>query len=577
MNESIANFTGAMSIDRGRLKKLQFLSSCPNENSHARIPNDFTTRIGNVDALIVYAVLRSKPWTHRWNTEWVKKELKDCGLKMGKGRVERAMAHLNKSGWITYVVLKNERGEKQGSIVQVHVIQLPLELRCKERVIQYSRGGSYKIYDFDGRTELSVKEFNAGWSAPKKGSERAHGGPGQLKDEAPLPRDPEDWVSGDQYKGDPKGEPHTPSGEGASLVVPLEEELGPGPHGPGPGEELLNKTSLPGGCSDGGRKGVAFSRGSVVPAIDWDDVRSMALRSRESEECRAAYHKLLVEVVFPALKDPPKRTKRWSEDESIEWCRSSVKGQFILSCAIEEEWPPDLAKAFRRSPSNCSISDIRLLLRTGVFASNPRSELKQLIPNSQDPERGQAWKKMKEEAHARDEHPRKVMEDRIRNLPSRENLTQQIEHCAKNCIGMAKEDCFQPPALECEDEDVFFGMLCAHFRSLDGAMGSYVQSWIEENRNDLARRMARFVASDRIGAAVALMDEIPARRIWRFDWEDVKKAHVEIASELAKGAELYGIGQSVTPDLELFAYERDLDPATKADLLELARERIERQ
>lgn len=94
-----------MGFDRSLLNALHFVGKCRNEVPHARIPNEFIRSIGNFDSLVVYAVLQSMPPTHRWKTDSVRFAIREAGRHMGRERIERAMSHLNKSGWISYVVL----------------------------------------------------------------------------------------------------------------------------------------------------------------------------------------------------------------------------------------------------------------------------------------------------------------------------------------------------------------------------------------------------------------------------------------------------------------------------------------
>ncbi|MCB1205013.1 MAG: hypothetical protein KDN18_12200 [Verrucomicrobiae bacterium] len=484
------------------------------------------------------------------------------------------MAYLNKNGWITYVILKNDRGERQGSIVQVHVVRLPMELWRKERVIQFALDGSYKIYDFDGRTQLSKKEFNAGWSAPDDEVGEVNGASKELEVEGPLPQDPEDWVSGDQYKGDPKGEPQTPSGEGAEASVPLEEELCPGPAGPGHRVETVTESSCPGAQVDDSGATVV-SEDSAVPVIDWRRVRKMALRSRDSEERRAAYYKHLVEAVVPVLTDPPVKSKHWTAAENIAWCRDSVKGQFVLSCAVEDEWPADLARSFRRSESACSLSDCLILLRTGVFAENSPVALKLLVSGKKS-ERGTAWKSMMETARRRDQTLKEELGRRIKDFPKREKLDENLKARADQYMWWAIDDAYLFPEAATDDLDLFFRLLSVHFRQLRGeASGNSVQ-WIHENHEDVARRMARVVASNKLAAVLALRNDWTAGEVWGFKWDDVRREYAAIAEELAMGAELYGSKQRISPDIEIFEQGPELDPATRDMLQELARERRSR-
>lgn len=569
---------------------------------HVRIPEEFfkwTARTElkdgyrkgvKLDALAVYTTLRRQGPSWRMKKDSVWSRIIEDGLGIGRTRVEKALKLLNEHGWIRYVKLKMPDGPVKGSFIEAQWRQLPKRSWANDRILRFHKGfGGFNVYERDGtpvppeayqpdKTDKTVnrasqdKLDNADETRAKGASVKR---PISSDYRKSVDSDPVDSSSEDRYKTISIKNPSTPSEEGDDSSVPLGEELEPGPMGPGSVVGLTGESYSPGVDEEVNCEG-ALPGALNTLAIDWWWVREAAVYARNSTVHRTAYHKYLVSKVFPALQDPPTDRGQWKAAENVEWCRTSAKGQFLLSCAVEDDWPEDLARRFRKSASACSLAECKMVLRTSEFAFGGLRELKALVPGDRKLECGAAWKEMVKAATKRDDSLRENVERRLDNFPSRVRMNDRLMAESVRLVDLAlKEDCLAPYTTQ-DDASLFFNLLAIHSQQSVGSVPPDPPSWVQENHDEISGRMARFVASDKIGAATALRDGYPAEQIWGFTWDRVKIEHQNVADELKLSAELYGIDGSITSDLDMFEQGPGLDPNTRKALTELARERRER-
>ena len=215
-----------------------------------------------------------------------------------------------------------------------------------------------------------------------------------------------------------------------------------------------------------------------------------------------------------------------------------------------------------------------MLLRTGVFAMRAPQPLKLLIPGRNEESRGEAWKAMVEQAKQRDKTTKISLKERREAFPSRSKLDASLKSLVKKRMRLAIEDEFFRPCDSHDDYELLLALLSAHTTSCRGRqMEGSTSPWIEENRGEISRRMAGYVASDKYAATVALEEFEQAQQIWGFEWRSVMEEHVAAAKQLETEAKLFGLKAELSPDPSLFDPGPELDPATRQGLEELTRSR----
>jgi len=543
-----------MNFDRNRLNDLHFVGKCPNEIHHARVPVELVQSAFDLDAVFVYLLLRCRPPSHRWKADYVKSELKKFGLRMGKDRVEKAMAHLKRMGWITYVVLKGPGGRRSGSIVQVHPKQLPQHLRGRDRSIRLQKDDSFAIFDFDGKTELSVEEFNTGSllekAAPEDKSKASQ--PGSPSPHVSGEWLPEDQETGEQYKSNnKKAESLSLSEErGHELIFPSEK---PGPDGPE--RESPNDPGFFGSTIIEEEECFSESASSPLatsPEVDWNRLRELGSAARNSQEERLAFEHHLADFVFPVLTEPPNLEKRWTKPRSVEWCRVSPKAQLVIQLAEEEDWTQDLARRFVKAPARWSVAQCKALLRSLYFFEIRRRPLGEIVSENFrkkkfDETQGSAWERFVNIADSRELKSKQELRSACHNFSGGKLSDSELIDAVHSRFQIVLNG---PPPVLHEDGDVydrFHGLLVAYHRASP-------ERWEDllSLRDVYASEMNRLVASHPIECFVARSYGFLARWIWGIDWDLVRDLHPTIAEELKWRSEFYGLNERVEPDFSWF-------------------------
>ena len=360
-------------FDRSKLSHLKFIHRSKGRGSHARVPLEFLETIRDVNAMVVYVTLKSERPTHRWNTTTVYLKQKERGIKMGKGRVEKAMTLLKVEGWIRYVDFVRKDGRPGGTFVEVQAARLSEELRGGKGKIRENGDGSVSELTFmppsSGKSKLT-KPGRAD-AVAMNGKPAAQAREDVPKPRQPLPRPPGERPPGEEYKAyDIEERSPTLSGE-RGHEVPLGEGLGPdGPnansqsvHVP-PGAETAT-TDVP---DDVTSVSAHVSTPGVEP-VDFTRLVQLARLARENSLHAESYEAYLRDTVLPVLTNPSTSPlpRKWTQNAAVEWCNASVKGRIVLMLSVETEWPGDLARSFVKTPSKWPLSTIRLLLLARNF------------------------------------------------------------------------------------------------------------------------------------------------------------------------------------------------------------------
>lgn len=542
-----------MKFDRNNLNPVGFIRPAVKNSRHARISHEFIESIGDGDALVVYVILRDCPPRHRWKTGTVIGRLRKIGIKMGRQRVERAMARLNREGWIRYIDLVMPDGQKRGSIVEVEYQQLSPTLKGDRRRIQIHRGEAFQMFEHDGTevTEDAYKPRNVTTALNKAVIEgQARNGQNQ---EGPLLQNPEDRApgegsSGEQYKGHGDvEEPLAPSGKGEDMnpfpgfkstvsQASVEAMRRPG---------SVVSTRSDGENSEANCNNVHFTSGGRSLAIDWQEVREKARLAKDDYGKCEKYEVLMAQKVLPALLEPPSDHGKWTNKAALDWCRNSEKGRFILSLAEEDDWTPDLARRFVKLPSRWSVGRMKQILLARIFAHCTRVPLVDILSNDAEGRGGSSeepnwWSKLLRSSKESLGHDRLRFNFFLSSITDSKSDEESIEKAVNWLKNIECE--YRWMSNENANGDWKFDWLLGQHRSHQiGKLDFREIERFKQHRATWAPAMTRLVAESLSALIIARANFPYSEEIWGIDWEEARERHVRFMEALKIRANLHGL------------------------------------
>jgi hypothetical protein len=554
------------------------------DDKHVRIPSAFLDWLAGAhigednspnlknDVLVSFVLLRNQGPTWRWAAHRAAQELKSRGFKLGRNRLEGALKFLKDHGWTRAVVVKGAGEEAVTEFLEVQWRQLPLRERRTKRIIRVDLTDGIQVFEDDGR-EVPKSNFDPKRIISQKAqdeqdlwhSSRRKKKSKTLSDDSPLPpnpvyRPPVYRGTGQEYYG-PLSiiVPKSPSVEGPVVASPFEKETSPGPGGPGLREAAVGSVSRE-DCQESAAE-LGNDPAPIVPVVDWERLGSLARSSRECESSRREYETCLLREVFPRLEDPPIQD-RWSRAESLDWCRASVKGQLFLQLVEDQDWTPDLARTFTRSPGKWSLADCRSLLRMPVLGRSDRTDMRRvslndLLRGKLDSDKKRPWERIVDSAKVADAHRRNELIEKLRNFsPDGLNHEKALREAAKMRDFALQDDGLNLRISDdLEVRNLLLALLSRYFKRLCGSQDEAVMVQLDLRWESWTGQMNALAASDHV--ALLLMRSFQARagEIWGINWEWLEPLHAEYAKSLNFKAEVYELKKRVQPDPFWFSQE----------------------
>ncbi len=558
------------------------------DDKHVRIPTDFLDWLETVpapggkspalknDVLVTYLLLRNQGPKWKWDGTLVASVLKSRGFELGRNRVLDALTFLKDHGWTRAVVVKGNRQRAATEFLEVQWRQLPLGERRTKRVIRVDLTDEIRVFEDDGR-EVPQNNIEPKRIIPQKVQDeqdlwhscRRKKKSKPLSEESPLPPNPVYWEPvrrapvhrspGQEYnKPLSITDPKSPSGEGPVDLSPFEKETSPGPGGPGLEGVAVGSVSRK-DCQESAAE-LGNDPAPIVPVVDWERLRILARSSRECASSRREYETCLLDEVFPRLVDPPEQDQ-WTKADSLLWCRSSVKGQLVLQMVEDQDWTPDLARIFTRSPGKWSLADCRSLLRMAVLGQSnrinaPRTTLNDLLRGKPDAERMNPWERMVEPAKTFDQQRRKELREKLQNYSSHRTSHDEALREAAKMRDFALED---DPCLrisdDLEDLNLLLALLARYFLSFQKGQHGAALVQSDPRWEGWTGRMNGLAASDHVAALLMRSFQANAGQIWGINWEWVEPLHTELGKTLNLQAELYDLKERAHPDAFWFSQD----------------------
>ncbi len=550
-----------------------FIRPAIKDDSHLRIPKDFYTTIGDLDAFTVYGVLKSAGPRHQWTANRVKVEIDkrfrgEGGRGLGRARVEKALALLNREGWIRYVDFVEPNGQHKGSAIEVQYLRLREDLRGRNRKICFRSDGQFTMYENDGsvvppndyspKSSISKSDDSMGSSKSTKGT-ASRNERSQPHHRNPEERSPGERDSGAQYKGDKIEESPRPlSGKGVSNSLFDQEDLPgekdlhftdvplptdsvlPPPGEPIPNSEVIN--SDPGTTKDSDQSAQVCSVGESPSALfDVAKLWRMADAIKHDPDRRYQYEVFLFEQVIPVLKPPPVQ-ERWTKPEALEWCQKSVLGQLFLSLSNDSEWTPELARRLVKNSGTFSVGAVRKILLAGP---NPGKwgTLKELLNTrnsaayDHDERTANHWKALCEWADGKSQSVRSELHSTIKKFSGHEDDESLIPSVIKCRQRLLNNDL-------CYEYGELLPLAVRSFR--DACRSTDLSSHLQNpdfiaSRDEQRMAFVHAFALDLPFLTVAMSIPNWARVIWGIDPTVLPLLRCDRATKLKRRAEIHGI------------------------------------
>lgn len=575
-----------MATDRKFLSGVGFIRPAIKGDPHLRISKKFYKTIGDLDAFIVYGILRSGAGpTHNWTTKRVKTEIDkrfrgENNRGVGRDRVEKALALLNREGWIRYIDLMEPNGQQRGAAIEVHYERLPEALRRKNRKIRFRPDGKFTMHECDG-TVVPPEDYEPKSSISKNdnpagGAESTKGAAYSDKHTKPHPRNPEERspgerISVEQYKGDNKykgnlveesPEPLSGKGDfdflfdqydfpGKNDVEPTADPLPLEPDPSQPGEPVPVSPApapAPAPDPDPGTREVSVepvqaSAAVASPSASFDvqALWQMADGIKGDADLRYEFEVFVFERVFPVLKPPPEHSV-WKKQDALDWCRSSAMGRLFLSLSKDSDWTPELARRFVKNSGTFRTEFMREILLSG---RNPRKwgTLNELLNTGRAPTRDledkivNHWKALCEWARDELQSVKRNLQATLKKFSAHENDPALIASSAQ-----FRQKLFNDESCHEYEDSLFLAVQSfrAAFRSVD--LPSHLHSAEFVARRDEQRSaLERAFASNLPFLAVAWSIPNPARLIWGVKVGEVLVLRWQTGQKLKRRAQIHGI------------------------------------
>lgn len=559
-------------MDRRKLDSFNFVRTVTQTQKHARVTVEFIASVRDPDAFVVFTLLRSKGPKHRWKTDLVIAAINQQNLTMGKERVEKAMAHLNKLGWIRYVDLVEPNQHKAGAIVEVMAEQLPEPLRGKRPRIVSDPQGNLRWIDptpgHSAKTSLSPgANVTDAPPAPKAGITevgpsypRSADASGAHYPDFPLPGNPGEWKPGEQYIVNVVGESPTPFNERGSDVPPgrdYNEGNHPGATVPEdrlthqPGESPPKRSGLP--DSEDVESADAHPGG---PLIDWDALARMALEAQSNPARIPEYEHFLENTVFLHLREPVTDGKSWTRKTAMDWCCQSEKARFLLWLSSDKEWSSDLPRKFVKSPSRWSVAHLKRILLTRVFLVHQKAPLTDLLNTSaKQPRDGQAegpsapWSSLVQKSETIWETLTRRHREEVRAFRGSSNSPEELVARKEEWIQEVLENPYTTYLDENSPDQIFKWFLEQIHRPLRRGVAVEKKTFLE-NADRYRDRLTEYVAGSRVAMFIVESDRVDQnnRMLWDLVLgKDLPERRRRLAESLNRRSRLLGLDGTVEP------------------------------
>lgn len=252
---------------------------------------------------------------------------------------------------------------------------------------------------------------------------------------------------------------------------------------------------------------------------------------------RYQYEVFLSNDVFPYLVAPPEKDN-WRRTEAVDWCRTSLLGQLLLSLSQDSDWTPDLARKLVKNMGTFRLSSMREILLTGRYPGK-WGTLKELLNTSparaRDPE-GKIvnhWKALCEWAREELQSVKWDLQATLKKFSVHENDPALITSAAQFRQKLLNdESCHE------YEESLFFAV--QSFRAAKRPADLQDPAFVAR-REEQRPALERALASNLPHLAVAFSIPNCARVIWGVQIAKLLVVRNDMGIKLKRRAEIHGI------------------------------------
>ena len=504
--------------------------------------NGRNIEIAGSDLIAVFAVLRSRPPSHRWKGSTVKTAMSKLG--MGKHKVQEILALFFKEGWIRHIDFPKIGGGFSGSTFEVRFRRLPRAEAGKKRRLRVEPGGKVRFFEGDGKTEVKDANYPLRFLTDDADPVCAYGKETDAEAWSPYAR-PSGMRPSGKRSSDVPSPDERPPGEEYKDHDYKDHELECPPLIPrsGTGEQ---KSSIPRGRSvaEPGNPEAPEVTSNSAPSVEdaspgFDaealtaELVQLGKSAADSPAARTHYEKFLKDRVFPMLGDPPS-PDRWTVPATRQWLASSLKAHILLAITSAEQWSVALGKSFGKRCGTYTDVDFRKILLSFDWKVRDRPTLSYLIQADTGRANMKGWESFKKPLLEKFKDTRLETEFGLSSLqcePGKSDV--DTAHSWMERAGARRSD-FLVGAPQAHD---LFEWLYFMWKSVPGAAGATPMQRVESVKKEHHEELVDLLVHSRthLAAASAMFGE--AEEIWGIDWQVVRDRHqlwVECLNQQAK-------------------------------------------